>query len=410
MYRIEEEKDKEKYIMLIPAMLDAHFPLLQYAFYSKNYHPVVLENEENITDIGLKYVNNDMCYPAILNIGQMVGALQSGVYDLKRTVLLMPQAGDACRGSNYTSILRRSVAAAGCEVPVLSLNAKGLEKDQQVQLTLGMVWRALFGLFYGDILMILKNQVKPYEVECGATDACLDKWQGILSDELKKGKHLTLGWMERNFYRIAEDFAKIKRTTEEKQKIGIVGELYTKYCHIGNWNLEQFLLEEGCEYYINGLSWYVLYYIDTHLTTEGALMGKCYEIGLKFIGGLQKKMIAALRSNGFYCVDEFATVKKQAEGYVCFNCTVGDGWLIGAEAVAHIKGGYRKVIAVQPFDCMPNHVCGRGLYPSLARKLPEGHIVSVDLDSSGSSLNVRNRIKMVIDEPGIRRKASYDEG
>lgn len=399
MYRIEEEKDKEKYIMLIPAMLDAHFPLLQYAFYSKNYHPVVLENEENITDIGLKYVNNDMCYPAILNIGQMVGALQSGAYDLKRTVLLMPQAGDACRGSNYTSILRRSVAAAGCEVPVLSLNAKGLEKDQQVQLTLGMVWRALFGLFYGDILMILKNQVKPYEVECGATDACLDKWQGILSDELKKGKYLTLGWMERNFYRIAEDFAKIKRTTEEKQKIGIVGELYTKYCHIGNWNLEQFLLEEGCEYYINGLSWYVLYYIDTHLTTEGALMGKCYEIGLKFIGGLQKKMIAALRSNGFYCVDEFATVKKQAEGYVCFNCTVGDGWLIGAEAVAHIKGGYRKVIAVQPFDCMPNHVCGRGLYPSLARKLPEGHIVSVDLDSSGSSLNVRNRIKMVIDEP-----------
>lgn len=409
MYRIEEEKDKEKYIMLIPAMLDAHFPLLQYAFYSKNYHPIVLENEENITDIGLKYVNNDMCYPAILNIGQMVGALQSGAYDLNRTVLLMPQAGDACRGSNYTSILRRAVADAGCKVPVLSLNAKGLEKDQQVQLTIGMVWRALFGLFYGDILMILKNQVKPYEIENRATDDCAKRWHGILSEELKTGKHLTLGWMERNFYRMAEDFAQIKRTTEQKQKIGVVGELYTKYCHIGNWNLEQYLLEEGCEYYINGLSWYVLYYIDTHLTTEGALMGKCYEIGLKFIGGLQKKMIAALRSNGFYCVDEFLTVKKQAEGYVSFNCTVGDGWLIGAEAVAHIKGGYRKVIAVQPFDCMPNHVCGRGLYPSLARKLPEGHIVSVDLDSSGSSLNVRNRIKMVIDEPGIRRKKLSDE-
>ena len=409
MYRIEEDKDKEKYIMLIPAMLDAHFPLLQYAFYSKNYHPIVLENEENITDIGLKYVNNDMCYPAILNIGQMVGALQSGAYDLNRTVLLMPQAGDACRGSNYTSILRRAVADAGCKVPVLSLNAKGLEKDQQVQLTIGMVWRALFGLFYGDILMILKNQVKPYEIEIGATDACAKRWHEILAEELKTGKHLTLGWMERNFYRMAEDFAKIKRTTEQKQKIGVVGELYTKYCHIGNWNLEQYLLEEGCEHYINGLSWYVLYYIDTHLTTEGALMGKCYEIGLKFIGGLQKKMIAALRSNGFYCVDEFLTVKKQAEGYVSFNCTVGDGWLIGAEAVAHIKGGYRKVIAVQPFDCMPNHVCGRGLYPSLARKLPEGHIVSVDLDSSGSSLNVRNRIKMLIDEPGIRRKKLSDE-
>lgn len=402
MYRIEEEKDKEKYIMLIPAMLDAHFPLLKYAFYSKNYHPIVLENEENITDIGLKYVNNDMCYPCILNIGQMVGALQSGAYDLKRTVLLMPQAGDACRGSNYTSILRRAVVAAGCEVPVLSLNAKGLEKNQQVQLTLGMVWRALFGLFYGDILMLLKNQVRPYEVECGATDNCLKKWQEMLAGELKTGKHMTLGWMERNFNRIAEDFAKIERTTEQKQKIGLVGELYTKYCHLGNWNLEQFLADEGCECYVNGLSWYVLYYIDTHLTTEGALMGKCYEIGLKFIGGLQKKMIAALRCNGFYSVDEFESLKKQVEGYVCYGCSVGDGWLIGAETVAHIKGGYRKVIAVQPFDCMPNHVCGRGLYPSLARKLPEGHIVSVDLDSSGSSLNVRNRIKMLIDEPALR--------
>lgn len=403
MYQIREDEDREKYIMLIPAMLDAHFPLLQYAFYSKNYHPIILENEEKITDIGLQYVNNDMCYPAILNIGQMVGALKSGAYDTKRTVLLMPQAGDACRGSNYTSILRRAVAAAGYkEVQVLSLNAKGLEKNQQVELTFGMVWRALFGLFYGDILMLLKNQVKPYEMEKGATDACYMKWQGILAEELKCGKHLTLGWMERNFHRMAEDFVAIKRTAEKKQKIGIVGELYTKYCHLGNWNLEQFLAEEGCEYYINGLSWYVLYYIDTHLTTEGAFMGKCYQIGLKFIGGLQKKMIAALRKNGFYCVDEFSKVKTQAEGYVCFDCTIGDGWLIGAEAVAHIKGGYRKVIAVQPFDCMPNHVCGRGLYPSLARKLPEGHIVSVDLDSSGSSLNVRNRIKMLIDEPGLR--------
>ena len=404
MYKIREEQDREKYTMLIPAMLDAHFPLLKYAFYSKNYHPIILENEENITDIGLKYVNNDMCYPAILNIGQMVGALQSGKYDTKRTVLLMPQAGDACRGSNYTSILRRAVAAAGFqEVRVLSLNAKGLEKEQQVELTLGMVWRALFGLFYGDILMLLKNQVKPYEVEKGAADACLKKWRGILAEELKRGKHLTLGWMERNFHSIAEDFAQIKRTEEKKQKIGLVGELYTKYCHIGNWNVEQFLAEEGCECYVNGLSWYVLYYIDTHLTTEGAFMGKCYEIGLKFIGNLQKKMIAAMRKNGFYSVDEFAVVKKQAEEYVCYHCTTGDGWLIGAEAVAHIKGGYRKVIAVQPFDCMPNHVCGRGLYPSLARKLPEGHIVSVDVDSSGSSLNVRNRIKMLIDEPGIRR-------
>lgn len=143
MYRIREDEVREKKIMLIPAMLDAHFPLLKYAFYSPDYHPIILENEENITNVGLHYVNNDMCYPAILNIGQMVSALQSGRYDLNRTVLLMPQAGDACRGSNYVSALRRAVKKAGVEVPVLSLNVKGLEKQSCVRLHWYMVWRAL---------------------------------------------------------------------------------------------------------------------------------------------------------------------------------------------------------------------------------------------------------------------------
>ena len=156
MYRIDENSDREKYILLIPAMLDMHFPLLKYAFYSKNYHPVVLENEENIVNIGLKYVNNDMCYPIILITGQMIAALQSGKYDLNRTRLLMPSAGDACRGSNYTGVLRRAVAKAGFpQVKVLALNLKGLEKEEQFQIEPGMVWRALFGLFYGDILMAL---------------------------------------------------------------------------------------------------------------------------------------------------------------------------------------------------------------------------------------------------------------
>lgn len=400
MYRIEEEKDREKYVMLIPGMLDAHFPLLQYAFYSKNYHPVILSNEEGITDIGLKYVNNDMCYPAILNIGQMIGALRSGAFDLERTVLLMPQAGDACRGSNYTGILRRAVTAAGYpKVPVLSLNARGLEKEMQVELTPGMVWRALFGLMYGDILMLLKNQIRPYEKNAGETEVYLQKWNRILAEDLKSGRHLTPGGMKRNFRRIAEDFFKIERTGEKKQRIGIVGELYTKYCHLGNWNLEQFLSEENCEYYVNGLSWYVLYYIDTHLLTEGPVVGRAYAMLQRFIGGLQKEMIAAIRQYGFYSMDEFSVWKKKAEGFVSFHCTVGDGWLIGAETVNHIQNGYRKVIAVQPFGCMPNHVCGRGLYPSIQRRLPEGRIVSVDLDSGGSVLNVRNRVKLLLDTP-----------
>ena len=398
MYQIKEDEFREKYIMLIPAMLDAHFPLLKYAFFSKNYHPVVLENEENITDIGLKYVNNDMCYPAILNIGQLIGALQSGSYDVERTVLLMPQAGDACRGSNYTSVLRQAVKRAGFpQVKVLSLNVKGLEKEQQVKLTASMVWRALFAVFCGDMLMILSNQVRPYELHPGDTKDCLKKWRTRLAEELKRGRHLTFSWMKKNMDSMAKDFAAIERQEKKVQKLGIVGELYVKYCHIGNWNLRRFLREENCEYYVNGVTWYMLYYIDTHLTSDGVLMGVLYRLAGRILEKLQKNMVGTIKRYGFYSMEEFTPFKKRARGIVNYGCQVGDGWLIGAEAVSHIENGYTKVIAVQPFGCMPNHVCGRGLYPALQRRYPWAQLVSIDFDSSGSPLNVRNRIRLLLD-------------
>lgn len=398
MYKIDETKDKEKYILIIPAMLDAHFPLLKYAFFSKNYRPVILENEENITDIGLKYVNNDMCYPCILNVGQMIGALQSGKYDLNRTRLLMPTAGDACRGSNYTGVLRRAVRAAGFhQVKVLSLNVKGLEKEEQMKVETGMVWRALFGLFYGDLLMLLINQVRPNELNKGEGEKCLTKWINILSEDFKSGKNLTLRKLIKNFEYISKDFARIPLIEKRRQRVGIVGELYIKYCHIGNWNLIKTLEEEGCESHTNGLSWYVLYYMDSHLKDSSKLMGDAYRIGIRFVSYLQDKMIKALRKYDFYTLDNYKKIKEQAWKYVNHNDTIGDGWLIGTEVVAHILNDCHKVIAAQPFGCMPNQICGRGLYPHLARELPEGKIVSIDVDSSGSKLNAYNRVKMLVD-------------
>lgn len=397
MYKIEEDLDREKYTLLIPAMLDDHFPLLKYAFYSENYHPVILENEENIEDVGLRYVNNDMCYPAILNTGQIVAMLQSGKCDPERTRLLMPTAGDACRGSNYTSVLRKAVCDAGFpQVKVLSLNLKGLEKDERLELEFGMVWRALFALFYGDILMLLLNQTRPYEAESGAATLLWRHWIDALAEDLKSGRHLTLGHMRRNFDRMAESFSKLELTGEKKQRIGIVGEIYIKYCRLGNWNLVNFLEKRGCESHTNGLSWYAMYYMDSHLTEAGNFESALYRIGLKFAGRLQRQMIGALRKYGFYTMEDFFTMKKEAEGYVSFQERIGDGWLIGAEIVGHVLHGCPKVAAVQPFGCMPNHICGRGLYPSLSRKLPQGRIVSVDVDSSGSRLNVYNRISMLI--------------
>ena len=257
MYKIDENAWNEKYILLIPAMLDAHFPLIKYAFFSKNYHPVILSNEDHITDVGLKYVNNDMCYPIVLNAGQMIDALQSGKYDINRTRLLMPTAGDACRGANYLHVLKESVRKAGFDrAKILSLNVKGLEKECQMRVQPFMVWRALFGLFYGDILMLLLNQTRPNEVKKGQSQKIWQKWIDILSRDLKDGKNLTLGKMKRNFVSIARDFSRIKLHDKRKQRVGIVGELYIKYCHLGNWDMIKFLESNGCESHTNGLSWY----------------------------------------------------------------------------------------------------------------------------------------------------------
>ena len=397
MYRIREDEMREKYTLLVPAMLDMHFPVLKWAFYSREYRPVILDNEAGVTDVGLHYVNNDMCYPSILNIGQMVDALQSGRYDPYRTKLLMPTAGDACRGSNYSGALRRAVEKAGFGmVKVVSLNVKGLEKEEMMKVTPGMVWRALFGLFYGDMLMLLVNQVRPYEVTPGSANQFWQQWVDRLSHDLKEGRHLTLGRMKRNFRRMAQDFAALPVTGAKKERCGIVGELYIKYCHMGNWDTVRQIEEEGLESHTNGLSWYVLYYMDSHLAETKGILGPLYRIGIRFLSSLQNAMIAALREYNFYTLEPFAILKQEAEGYINREDTVGDGWLIGAEAVGHILHGCPKVAAVQPFGCMPNQICGRGLYPSLQRKLPQGHIVSIDVDSGASKLNASNRLKMLL--------------
>ncbi len=397
MYKINESAGKEPYILLVPAMLDDHFPLLKYALYTPRYRPVILENEERITDTGLKYVNNDMCYPCILNVGQLLEALRSGSYPLERTRLLMPTVGDFCRGSNYISALRKAVSAAGFgQVKVLSMNLKGLERDSRVELRPDMIWRALFAMFYGDMLMLLVNQVRPYEAVPGSAEACRQRWFAYLAQDLRAGKNLTIGAMKRNFRRIAQEYAALPRTGGKKQRIGIVGDIYTKYCHLGNWSVVRYLEEAGCETYTGGLSWYVLYYLDSH-RPEGRLYAAGYGLVERAVLRLQRALCAALEEFGFYCAAPFDQLKQEAAGYVPFGVCVGDGWLLGAEAVGMVKHQCPKVLAIHPFGCLPGHVCGKGYYPALNRRLPEGQIVTVDVDASGSRVSFYNRARMLAD-------------
>ena len=390
---------KYKDNLLIPALLDVHFPLMKYAFYSRECQPVILNNRKSVIQQGLRYVHNDMCYPCILNTGQMIAALQSGKFDLAHTKLLMPSVGDACRGSNYTEVLRKAVRKAGFhQVRVMTLNLRHIDEANQIGVSPAMIWRAFFALYYGDLLLLLTQQVRPYEKEKGAANRCRDKWYSILGAELKAFRNLKISVMLRRFREIPADFAAIPRTDEKKQRIGIVGELYTKYCALGNWDMVQFLEDSGCESFTNGLSWYVLYYIDSHLTQAG---NPAEAAGYHAVGAvlerLQKAMIREIKAAGFFTLPPLHTLKKEVAGKISFGAAIGDGWLIGTESAGYILHGCKKVLAIQPFGCMPNHVIGRGLYASLQRKCG-GQIVSIDADSSLSPVNAYNRARMLMED------------
>ena len=396
--RIKWNKYNTDSILFVPAMLDMHYPLIKYAFYSKDYYPVVMSEEDGITNVGLKYINHDMCYPLSQFVGQMKKTLDSGKYDKKKVKLLMPTGGDACRGANYTGALRRAMALAGYgDVPVLTLNVRDHEPEYMMKFDFSMVWRAMFGMYYCDILMMLLYQTRPYEIRKGDSDRCWQKWIRRLSRDMISGKNLSLPYMHRNFRLICKDFANIKTDKKiKKQVIGLVGELYVKYCHLGNWDAVSFVEKNRAEIHVNGLSYYAIYYMDTHMVRKHTLEAKGAKLLMKLLEAIQKDMINAMESYGFFSLPPYLQMKKEAHGYVNYNVRNADGWLIGAEAVGYIKHGVDKVFAAQPFGCMVSHCAGRGLYPSLTRKLQKGHIVSADVDSSASKLNYYNRLLMLI--------------
>lgn len=385
----------KKYTVLIPAMLDFHFPLLKYAFCSKKYDAVILENEKDIIKTGLEYTHNDMCFPCVLIVGQMINALKSGIYQHEDIMLMIPQAGDACRGSNYIHMIRKALKKSGFgDIPIISLNFKGLERKNNLSVTPSMIMSAVSAIMLSDLLMILKNQIQPYEKIKGNAEKYVDKWREII----KKENNLSFFRMKKLFKSIADDFKNIEMHKKDIQKIGIAGELYVKYCHLGNKNLEKILQTENCEYMINGFSWYILYYIDSHLTNENFPVSSGYKTALDFLENLQKSMVNNIKNAGFVCFDEFSVFKQSAYGNVNFNGCIGDGWLIGGEICGFSYIGYNKVLCIQPFGCMPNQVFGKGIYSSLQRKLRNNvQIISIDYDSGLPEINIHNRIKLALD-------------
>ena len=385
---------------MIPATLDMHFPLIRFMFWSKGYRVVPLDESDEflIREEGLKYVNYDICYPFVLMTGQVVRALKSGRYDPKKTFILMPTAGDACRGACYIGLMKRSLKNSHFDdVRVMTINVRHVCDEISLKITPSMGIRGLFGLFYGDILQLLVHQTRPYEVNKGETDALCKRWMKELSKDIRLGQHLTPWALKKNFRRIAESFRQVPKRKEKRQVIGIAAEFYVKYCALGNWEVVRYLEENNCEAHVNGASWYGLYYIDSHKPKSWNPERVGFELAKKLMIRVQDWMIDALHENGFHCLSRYEEMEKNSRELVSRNLTVGDGWLLGAETIDYVRNGIKKVLCIAPFGCMPNVCAGRGVYPNLRRAFPDSAITVVETDSAGSKLNYYNRIRMLID-------------
>ena len=313
---------KKTHTILIPNMAVTQFRLLKYALEHEGYKCEILGNcGSAVAQLGLKYVHNDTCYPALLVIGQFIDALNSGKYDLDRTALLITQTGGGCRASNYIHLLRKALVKAGYpQIPVASLNFSGLEKDSGFQMDLPLLRQAVACIFYGDMLCALRNQIAPYEDHPGDADRLVDVWIGRIGRALLAGKGYTAREMKHTFPLIAREFAVIPRTKTPKVKVGVVGEIYVKYSPLGNNDLQKFLEGEGCEVNFPGLMGFVQYCIfnmgEDHVLYGGSGTVKFgADRLLDWLDGIERAMLKAISNAGFYAPGPFKELIEKADKY-----------------------------------------------------------------------------------------------
>ena len=394
---------KKTYTILAPNMLPIHFHLLIRILEQFGYHVVLLEStSRTVVEEGLKNVHNDTCYPALLVIGQFLDALNSGKYDLEHTALLITQTGGGCRASNYIHLLRKALVKAGYpQIPVASLNFSGLEKDSGFQMTLPLARRAIACIFYGDLLCALRNQVAPYENVKGSADRMVDLWVERLGRVLLAGKGYTSKEMKHTFPLIAKEFATIPVTRVPKVKVGVVGEIYVKYSPLGNNDLQKFLESQDCEVNFPGLMGFVQYCIfnmgEDHVLYGGKLAVK---VGtdqlLNWLDSVERAMLKATADAGFYAPGPFKELVEKPHGIISLGAKMGEGWLLTAEMIELVQGGYGNIVCAQPFGCLPNHIVGKGMVNKIRALYPAANITPIDYDPSATKVNQENRIKLML--------------
>lgn len=410
---------RSTHTILAPMMAPIQFTIIKRLLNSMGYQIELLTNNSSeVIHKGLKYVHNDTCYPALLVIGQMIDALDSGQYDVHKVALAITQTGGGCRASNYIHLLRKALVQAGYSfVPVISLNLKGLDAKSGFTITLPMLYKGVIGVIYGDALMLLRNQTLPYEVHPGASEALVEKWIERLSQQFFKNRGFSRRALKRNLRAIVRDFSNLEVDLKRPVvKVGIVGEIYMKYAALGNNDLEAFLASQSCEVMIPGLFGFILYGVFNQGEDVRLYGGSYIKVGgvnllLRYLDSLEKIAIDVIQeSHRFISPLPFKETIAAGREVISLSCKMGEGWLLSAEMRDLCLLGYPNIICVQPFGCLPNHIVGKGMIRRLRTFDPLANIMPIDYDLGASRVNQENRIKLMLAVANENRLRSEQEG
>ena len=394
---------RKEYTILCPQMSPFHFGIFEAAFNASGYNLEVLPNDnKHAVDVGLKYVNNDACYPSLMVVGQIMDALLSGKYDLNKTAVIMSQTGGGCRASNYIAFIRRALKKAGMEqVPVISLNLSGLESNPGFKLTLPLIKRIVYGAVFGDILMKCVYRMRPYELEEGIVNRKHKIWeQRVIA--FVTGSSVSHGTFKKMCREMVHDFDTIPISDEKKPRVGIVGEILVKFLPAANNHLADLLEAEGAEPVVPDLIDFICYcFYNQNFKVEklGFKKSKATiaNLGLKAIDWLRKTANEALeQSRHFTPAADIRDLAKMASPIVSAGNQTGEGWFLTGEMMELIHGGVPNIVCIQPFGCLPNHIVGKGVIKEVRREHPEANIVAIDYDPGASEVNQLNRIKLML--------------
>ncbi len=397
------EEMRQEYTILVPQMAPYHFEYLVTAMQTEGLNAELLRTTDYaLINEGMKYSHNDICIPAMLVIGQFIDAIKKKGIDKHKVALIITQTGGGCRASNYIKLLRKALRKAKLEfVPVISLNANGLEKNPGFKLTPRLLHKLHDAIVLGDLMMNLINQTRPYEKKPGDVQTLKAAIDIRLQSYFNHNSLFTWGRLKKEIAEILARFQALDLTTESKPKVGVVGEIYVKYSPLGNNHLEQTLEDEGVEVVTPPIYDFFLYSFDSRAHDIKRYGGPKKEYWILkllvwYVEIRREKIRKAMRAAGFQAPIAYKKLKSLIKGVIDVGTHTGEGWLLTAEMIDLIQHGAPNIVCTQPFGCLPNHIAGKGMFKKIKSLYPESNIVAIDYDTSASRINQLNRINLMV--------------